>query len=124
MKEHAFFMFRNHPMIELFFENERLVAHKDLDYVAPVPHINWAKGLTTSQLEEHLLEQRPSYVFSGSMSRYLHKQSDLTPYQEMRRCRGVSYHEDNDCWIKYDYDNFTYEELLIKLTPPEFRPSN
>ena len=123
MKEHAFFMFRNSPMIELFFEDKRLVAHKDLDYVAPVPHINWVKGLTTSDLEEHLLEQRPSYVFLGSMSRYLPKQSDLTPYQEMRRCRGVSRHNDDDCWIKYDYDNFNYEELLIKLTPPAFRPS-
>lgn len=63
MKEHAFFMFQNLPMIELFFENERLVAHKDLDYVAPIPHINWVKGLTTKELESKLLKRRESYVF-------------------------------------------------------------
>lgn len=123
MKEHAFFMFRNHPMIELFFENERLVAHKDLDYVAPIPLINWLKGLTTQQLESHLLKRRPTYVVPGSMYRYYYKDSDSNPYQDMRDCRGVSRHNDDDCWIKYDYDNFNYEELLIKLTPPAFRPS-
>lgn len=123
MKEHAFFMFRNSPMIELFFEDERLVAHKDLDYVAPIPHINWIKDLTTRQLESHLLRRRDSYVFPGSMYRYYYKDSDSNPYQDMRDCRGVSRHDDDDCWIKYDYDNFNYKELLIKLTPPAFRPS-
>lgn len=123
MKEHAFFMFRSHPMIELFFEDERLVAHKDLDYVAPIPHINWIKDLTTRQLESHLLRRRDSYVFPGSMYRYYYKDSDSNPYQDMRDCRGVSRHDDDDCWIKYDYDNFNYKELLIKLTPPAFRPS-
>lgn len=123
MKEHAFFMFRNSPMIELFFEDERLVAHKDLDYVAPIPRINWIKDLTTRQLESHLLRRRDSYVFPGSMYRYYYKDSDSNPYQDMRDCRGVSRHDDDDCWIKYDYDNFNYKELLIKLTPPAFRLS-
>lgn len=121
MKEHAFFMFQNNPMIELFFENERLVAHKDLNYVAPIPHANWAKGLTTAQLEGYILDRRPTYVFPDSMYRYYYKHSDSNPYQDMKDCRGVSHHNDDDCWIKYDYDNFNYQELLIKLTTPAFR---
>lgn len=123
MKEHAFFMYKDNPMIELFFSNGRLVGHKDLDYEAPIPLINWLKGLTTQQLESHLLKRRPTYVVLGSMYRYYYKDSDSNPYQDMRDCRGVSRHNDDDCWIKYDYDNFNYEELLIKLTPPAFRPS-
>ena len=123
MKEHAFFMYKDNPMIELFFNNGRLVSHKDLDYEAPIPLINWLKGLTTRKLESHLLKRRPTYVVPGSMYRYYYKYSDSNPYQDMRDCRGVSRHNDDDCWIKYDYDNFNYEELLIKLTPPAFRPS-
>lgn len=116
-------MYKDNPMIELFFNNGRLVSHKDLDYEAPIPLINWLKGLTTQQLESHLLKRRPTYVVPGSMYRYYYKDSDSNPYQDMRDCRGVSRHNDDDCWIKYDYDNFNYEELLIKLTPPAFRPS-
>lgn len=123
MKEHAFFMYKDNPMIELFFNNGRLVSHKDLDYEAPIPLINWLKGLTTQQLESHLLKRRPTYVVTGSMYRYYYKDSDSNPYQDMRDCRGVSRHNDDDCWIKYDYDNFNYRELLIKLTPQAFRPS-
>lgn len=123
MKEHAFFMYKDNPMIELFFEDERLVAHKDLDYVAPIPHINWVKGLTTKELESKLLKRRESYVFTGSMYRYYYKNSNSQPYQDMKDCRGVSRHDDDDCWVKYGYDDFNYEELLIKLTPPAFRTS-
>lgn len=123
MKEHAFFMYKDNPMLELFFNNGRLVGHKVLDYVAPIPHINWVKDLTTKELESKLLKRRESYVFPGSMYRYYYKQSDSHPYQDMRDCREVSRHDDDDCWVKYDYDDFNYKELLIKLTPPAFRTS-
>lgn len=123
MKEHAFFMYKDNPMIELFFNNGRLVNHKVLDYIAPIPHINWVKDLTTKELESKLLKRRESYVFPGSMYRYYYKNSDSNPYKDMRDCRGVSRHNDEDCWVKYDYDDFNYEELLIKLTPPAFRTS-
>lgn len=123
MKEHAFFMYKDNPIIELFFNNGRLVNHKVLDYVAPISHINWVKDLTTKELESKLLKRRESYVFPGSMYRYYYKNSYSSPYKDMKDCRGVSRHDDDDCWIKYDYDDFNYEELLIKLIPPAFRTS-
>lgn len=123
MKEHAFFMYKDNPMLELFFNNGRLVNHKVLEYVAPIPHINWVKDLTTKELESKLLKRRESYVFLGSMYRYWKGCSADNPYKDMKDCRGVSRHDDDDCWVKYDYDDFNYEELLIKLTPPAFRTS-
>ena len=109
MKEHAFFMFRNHPMIELFFENERLVAHKDLDYVAPIPHANWAKGLTTQQLEEYILDRRISEGRNYRNEIYFGGKS-LSKYQEMKTYRGAD--ADDECWIKYDGDNFGAEGVF------------
>lgn len=109
MKEHAFFMFRNHPMVELFFEDERLVAHKDLDYVAPIPHANWAKGLTTSQLEEYILDRRISEGRSHRNEIYYGGKS-LSRYQEMKTYRGAD--ADDECWIKYDGDNFGAEGVF------------
>lgn len=123
MKEHAFFMYKDNPMIELFFNNGRLVSHKVLDYEAPIPHINWVKDLTTKELESTLLKRRDSYVFPSSMYRYWKGYSDDNPYKDMKDCRGVSRHDDDDCWVKYDYDDFNYEELLIKLIPLDFRTS-
>ena len=112
MKEHAFFMFQNNPMIELFFENERLVAHKDLDYVAPVPHANWAKGLTTPQLEEYLLDRRISEGRDNRRKTYFEGKS-LSKYQEMKAYRGADI--DDDCWIKYAEDNLCAERVLSSL---------
>lgn len=123
MKEYAFFMYKDSPMIELFFNNGRLVNHKVLDYIAPIPHINWVKDLTTKELKSKLLNRRESYVFPSSMYRYWKGYSDDNPYKDMKDCRGVSRQDDDDCWVKYDYDDFNYEELLIKLIPPAFRTS-
>lgn len=121
MKEHAFFMYKDNPMIELFFNNGRLVNHKVLDYTSPIPHVNWVRDLTTKELESTLLKRRESYVFPGSMYRYWEGYSDNSPYKDMKDCRGVSRYDDDDCWVKYDYDDFNYEELLIKLIPLAFR---
>ena len=112
MKEHAFFMFQNNPMIELFFENERLVAHKDLDYEAPIPHANWAKGLTTPQLEEYLLDRRISEGRDARRKTYFEGKS-LSKYQEMKAYRGADI--DDDCWIKYAEDNLCAEMVLSSL---------
>lgn len=112
MKEHAFFMFQNQPMIELFFENERLVAHKDLDYVAPVPHANWAKGLTTPQLEEYILDRRISEGRTNRKETYFGGKS-LSKYQEMKTYRGADI--DDECWIKYSDDNLSAERVLSSV---------
>ena len=112
MKEHAFFMFQNHPMIELFFENERLVAHKDLDYVAPIPHANWAKGLTTTQLEEYILDRRISEGRTNRKETYFEGKS-LSKYQEMKTYRGADI--DDECWIKYSNDDLSAERVLSPL---------
>lgn len=112
MKEHAFFMFQNNPMIELFFEDERLVAHKDLDYVAPVPHANWAKGLTTPQLEEYLLDRRISEGRDSRRKTYFEGKS-LSKYQEMKAYRGADI--DDECWIKYAEDDLSAERVLSSL---------
>ena len=112
MKEHAFFMFQNHPMIELFFENERLVAHKDLDYVAPIPHANWAKGLTTTQLEEYILDKRISEGRTNRKETYFGGKS-LSKYQEMKTYRGADI--DDECWIKYSNDDLSAERVLSSL---------
>lgn len=112
MKEHAFFIFQNNPMIELFFEDERLVAHKDLDYVAPVPHANWAKGLTTPQLEEYLLDRRISEGRDSRRKTYF-KGKSLSKYQEMKAYRGADI--DDDCWIKYSEDSLSAERVLNSL---------
>lgn len=112
MKEHAFFMFQNHPMIELFFENERLVAHKDLDYVAPIPHANWAKGLTTPQLEEYLLDRRISEGRINRKETYFGGKS-LSKYQEMKTYRGADI--DDVCWIKYSDDDLSAERVLSSV---------
>ena len=112
MKEHAFFMFQNNPMIELFFENERLVAHKDLDYVAPIPHANWAKGLTTPQLEEYILERRISEGRTNRKETYFGGKS-LSKYLEMKAYRGADI--DDDCWVKYDKDDLSAERVLSSL---------
>lgn len=112
MKEHAFFMFQNHPMIELFFENERLVAHKDLDYVAPIPHANWAKGLTTTQLEEYILDRRISEGRTNRKETYFGGKS-LSKYQEMKTYRGADI--DDECWIKYSNDVLSAERVLSSL---------
>lgn len=112
MKEHAFFMFQNHPMIELFFENERLVAHKDLDYVAPIPHANWAKGLTTPQLEEYILDRRIAEGRSNRSKLYFGGKS-LSKYQEMKAYRGVDI--DDECWIKYEDDDFGAERIFSSI---------
>lgn len=112
MKEHAFFMFQNHPMIELFFENERLVAHKDLDYVAPIPHANWAKGLTTPQLESYLLDRRIAEGRSHRKDTYFGGKS-LSKYQEMKAYRGAD--ADDECWIKYSDDDLSAERVLTSL---------
>lgn len=109
MKEHAFFMYRNYPMVELFFENEHLVAHRDLDYVAPIPHANWVKGLTTSQLEEYIFERRISDGRSNRRDIYFGGKH-LSPYQEMKTYRGAD--ADDECWIKYDEDDFGAEEVF------------
>lgn len=109
MKEHAFFMFRNHPMIELFFEDERLVAHKNLDYEAPVPHINWVKRLSTSQLEKFILERRISEGRNYRKDIYFGGKH-LSPYQEMKNYRGAD--ADDGCWVKYGGDSFGAEELF------------
>lgn len=112
MKEHAFFMFQNNPMIELFFEDERLVAHKDLDYVAQVPHANWAKGLTTPQLERYLLDRRISEGRDNRRKTYFEGKS-LSKYQELKAYRGADI--DDDCWIKYSDDVLSDERVLNSL---------
>lgn len=112
MKEHAFFMFQNNPMIELFFEDERLVAHKDLDYVAPVPHANWAKGLTTPQLEKYILDRRISEGRGCRSTTYFGGKS-LSKYQEMKTYRGADI--DDECWIKYSDDDLSAERVLTSL---------
>lgn len=112
MKEHAFFMFQNNPMIELFFENERLVAHKDLDYVSPIPHANWAKGLTTPQLEQYLLDRRISEGRSNRKETYFEGKS-LSKYQEMKTYRGADI--DDECWIKYSDDDLSAERVLSSV---------
>lgn len=112
MKEHAFFMFRNHPMVELFFEDERLVAHKDLDYVAPIPHANWAKGLTTPQLESYLLDRRIAEGRSLRKDTYFGGKS-LSKYQEMKTYCGADI--DDECWIKYSNDDLSAERVLTSL---------
>lgn len=112
MKEHAFFMFRNHPMVELFFEDERLVAHKDLDYVAPIPHANWAKGLTMPQLESYLLDRRIAGGRSHRKDNYFAGKS-LSKYQEMKAYRGADI--DDECWIKYSDDDLSAEMVLTSL---------
>lgn len=112
MKEHAFFMFQNHPMIELFFENERLVAHKDLDYMAPIPHANWAKGLTTPQLEEYILDRRISEGRTNRKKTYFGGKS-LSKYQEMKAYHGADI--DDECWIKYSDDNLCAESVLSSV---------
>lgn len=112
MKEHAFFMFQNHPMIELFFENERLVAHKDLDYMAPIPHANWAKGLTTPQLEEYILDRRISEGRTNRKKTYFGGKS-LSKYQEMKAYRGADI--DDECWIMYSDDNLCAESVLSSV---------
>lgn len=109
MKEHAFFMYQNHPMVELFFENERLVAHKELDYEAPVPHINWVKRLSTSQIEQFLLKRRISEGRNYRRDIYFDGKS-LSPYQEMKTYRGAD--ADDGCWVKYDGDSFGAEEVF------------
>lgn len=112
MKEHAFFMFRNHPMIELFFENERLVAHKDLDYVAPIPHANWAKGLTTRQLEEYILDRRIAEGRTNRKETYFGGKS-LSKYQEVKTYRGADI--DDECWVKYSDDDLSAERVLSSV---------
>lgn len=109
MKEHAFFMYKDNPMIELFFEDERLVAHKDLDYVAPVPHLNWVKRLSTSQVEKFLLKRRIAEGRNYRKDIYFGGKS-LSPYQEMKTYRGAD--ADDGCWIKYDGDNFGAKEVF------------
>ena len=112
MKEHAFFMFQNHPVIELFFENERLVAHKDLDYVAPIPHANWAKGLTTHQLEEYILDRRIAEGRNNRSKLYFGGKS-ISKYQEMKAYRGSDI--DDECWIKYEDDEFGAERIFCSI---------
>lgn len=112
MKEHAFFMFRNHPMVELFFEDERLVAHKDLDYEAPIPHANWVKGLTTPQLEEYILDRRISEGRTNRKETYFGGKS-LSKYQEMKTYRGADI--DDECWIKYSDDDLSAERVLSSV---------
>lgn len=112
MKEHAFFMYKDNPMIELFFEDERLVAHKDLDYVAPVPHANWAKGLTTPQLEEYLLDRRISEGRTNRKETYFSGKT-LSRYQEMKAYRGADI--DDECWVKYSDDVLSAEKVLSSV---------
>ena len=99
-------------MIELFFEDERLVAHKDLDYVAQVPHANWAKGLTTPQLERYLLDRRISEGRDNRRKTYFEGKS-LSRYQELKAYRGADI--DDDCWIKYSDDVLSAERVLNSL---------
>lgn len=112
MKEHAFFMFRNHPIVELFFENGRLVAHKDLDYEAPIPHANWVKGLTTPQLEKYILDRRISEGRTNRKETYFGGKS-LSKYQEMKTYRGADI--DDECWIKYSDDDLSAERVLSSV---------
>lgn len=112
MKEHAFFMFQNNPMAELFFEDERLVAHKELDYVAPVPHANWAKGLTTPQLEKYLLDRRISGGRDCRRKTNFEGKS-LSKYREMKAYRGTDI--DDGCWIKYSNNDLSAERVLSSV---------
>lgn len=112
MKEHAFFMFRNHPIVELFFENGRLVAHKNLDYEAPIPHANWVKGLTTPQLEKYILDRRISEGRRCRRMTYFGGKS-LSKYREMKTYRGADI--DDECWIKYSDDDLNAERVLTSL---------
>lgn len=112
MKEHAFFVYKDNPMLELFFEDERLVAHKDLDYVAPIPHANWAKGLTTPQLEDYILDRRISERRTNRKDTYFGGKS-LSKYQEMKAYRGADI--DDECWIKYSDDDLSAERVLSSM---------
>lgn len=108
MLEKAVFMFEDTPLINLTFENGRLVGRENVGYIEGQPDINFPLELSLSELETFLFNRRISLgrlnrqeiYFDGKMT---------TPYEELKKYNGADV--DDECWVNWLDTPTTYEVI-------------
>lgn len=108
MLEIAHFMYLDVPLLELTYEDGKLIKSVDLGFRTNIPHVDMILELPLRSLELYLLGRRHS---SGRLKRLsLFDGERLSPFEELK-VYGAADLDDN-CYIRFDWFPYTSEDLF------------
>lgn len=108
MLETAHFMYLDTPLLELTYEDGKLIKSVDLGVRTNIPHVDMILELPLRSLGLYLLSRRHS---SGRLNRSeLFGGERLTPFEELKFYGGAAL--DDNCYVRFDWFPYTSEDLF------------
>ena len=108
MLETAHFMYLDTPLLELTYEDDKLVQSVDLGFRTNIPHVDMILDLPLRSLGLYLLSRRHS---SGRLNRSdLFDGERLTPFEELKVYGGADL--DDNCYVRFDWFPYTSTDLF------------
>lgn len=108
MLETAHFMYLDVPLLELTYEDGKLINSVDLGFRTNIPHVDMILELPLHSLGLYLLSRRHSSrrlnrseVFEGQ---------HLTPFEELKFYGGADL--DDNCYVRFDWFPYTSHDLF------------
>ena len=108
MLETAHFMYLDVPLLELTYEDGKLINSVDLGFRTNIPHVDMILELPLRSLGLYLLSRRHS---SGRLNRSeLFGGERLTPFEELKFYGGADL--DDNCYVRFDWFPYTSQDLF------------
>lgn len=108
MLETAHFMYLDVPLLELTYEDGKLINSVDLGFRTNIPHVDMILELPLHSLGLYLLSRRHS---SGRLNRSeVFEGQHLTPFEELKFYGGADL--DDNCYVRFDWFPYTSHDLF------------
>lgn len=108
MLETAHFMYLDTTLLELTYEDGKLIKSVDLGFRTNIPHVDMILELPLRSLGLYLLSRRHS---SGRLNRSgVFGDQRLTPFEELKFYGGADL--DDNCYVRFNWFSYNSEELF------------
>lgn len=108
MLEVAHFMYLDTPLLELTYDEGKLIKAVDLGFRTNIPHVDMILELPLRSLGLYLLSRRHS---SGRLNRSdLFGGKHLTPFEELKVYGGADL--DDNCYVRFDWFSYNSDDLF------------
>ena len=108
MLETAHFMYLDTPLLELTYEDGKLIKSVDLGVRTNIPHVDMILDLPLRSLGLYLLSRIHS---SGRLNRSeVFEGKHLTPFEELKFYGGADL--DDNCYVRFDWFPYTSHDLF------------
>lgn len=107
---HATYNYRETPLVNLTFKNNKLVEKENVGPLFKRPDLNWVYDYSLKRLESYLLQDRRISLGRPQRAERYFDGKVTTPFEELRKYLAAD--NDDYCWVSFEDDPRTFSEVF------------